>query len=55
MSKTNQREVPASVIKMQGLRGSGAAGIHGDRRTRRLRNRGAIRRAAIREQTGSPR
>lgn len=50
MSTSTQREVPASVIKMQGIRGSGAAGAHGDRRTRRLRDRGAKKRAAVHEQ-----
>lgn len=29
---------------------SGAAGVHGDRRTKRLRDRGARRRDAIRDQ-----
>jgi hypothetical protein len=52
MGSTKERELPTSVIKMQGIRGSGAAGTHGDRRTRRLRDRGAKNRAAIREQMG---
>ena len=52
MSKTKERELPAYVTKMQGIRGSGASGTHADRRTRRLRDRGATKRAAIREQTG---
>lgn len=29
---------------------SGAAGVHGDRRTKRLRDRGSRRRAAIKDQ-----
>jgi len=32
------------------LRGSGASGTHGDRRTKRLRDRGSRKRAAIRDQ-----
>jgi hypothetical protein len=31
---------------------SSAAGTHGDRRTKRLRDRGARKRAAVREQQG---
>lgn len=36
--------------RLQELRRSSAAGTHGDRRTKRLRDRSAQRRAAIREQ-----
>jgi hypothetical protein len=43
------REVPARVRRTQGLRESGAAGIHGDRRTKRRRARAAQRQAAIKE------
>lgn len=38
------------VRKTQQLRRSGAAGTHGDRRTKRLRDRGAIKRAAIKRE-----
>lgn len=41
---------PERSRAMHGLRSSGAAGFHGDRRTKRRRDRGAQRRAAIREQ-----
>lgn len=37
------------VIAVQERRRSGAAGAHGDRRTKRLRSRGARKRAAIQE------
>jgi hypothetical protein len=39
----------ARVAKVQRLRGSGAAGSHGDRRTKRTRDRGSATRAAIRQ------
>ena len=39
------------VRKTQELRRSGAAGTHGDRRTKRLRTRGAAKRKALKEQT----
>lgn len=39
----------ATVIRRQGLRSSGASGKHGDRRLKRRRDRGASKRAAIRE------
>jgi len=35
--------------RLQELRRSGAAGKHGDRRTKRLRDRGAQKRAAIKD------
>lgn len=38
------------VQQVQELRRSGAAGKHGDRRLKRLRARGAQKRAALREQ-----
>jgi len=38
------------VERVQGLRRSGAAGKHGDRRLKRRRDRGAAKRAALREQ-----
>lgn len=41
---------PDRVRKVLGYRQSNAAGTHADRRTRRRRDRGAQRRAAIREQ-----
>lgn len=37
--------------RVQGIRRSGAAGAHGDRRTKRQRDRGAAKRAAIKEGT----
>lgn len=37
------------VLAVQERRRSGAAGKHGDRRTKRLRTRAAQKRAAIRE------
>lgn len=40
---------PAFALAMQELRRSSAAGTHGDRRTKRLRDRGAQKRAALRE------
>jgi hypothetical protein len=39
----------ARVQAVQDRRRSGAAGSHGDRRTKRLRSRAAIKRAAITE------
>jgi len=41
------------VTRVQGLRRSNAAGRHPDRRTKRLRDRGAQKRAAITEQRNS--
>lgn len=41
---------PELARAMRDLRSSGAAGVHGDRRTKRQRDRGARRRAAIRDQ-----
>jgi hypothetical protein len=38
-----------NVTKTQELRRSGAAGTHGDRRTKRVRTRDAQRRTAIRD------
>lgn len=38
-----------AVAKTQELRRSGAAGSHGDKRTKRNRTREAVRRKAIRE------
>lgn len=42
---------PEMARAMRQRRSSNAAGTHGDRRTKRLRDRGARRRAAIRDQT----
>jgi hypothetical protein len=39
----------ARVQAVQERRRSGASGTHADRRTKRLRNRAAVKRAAIRE------
>lgn len=39
--------LPERVAKVQGYRRSNAAGKHLDRRTRRRRDRGAQRRAAV--------
>jgi hypothetical protein len=39
----------SNVQKVQGLRSSGAAGKHGDRRLKRLKARGARKRAALKE------
>lgn len=36
--------------EMHDLRSSNAAGVHGDRRTKRLRDRGSRKRAALRDQ-----
>lgn len=41
---------PELARAMHALRSSSAAGTHGDRRTKRLRDRGSRRRAAIRDQ-----
>lgn len=41
---------PDLADAMRELRRSSAAGPHGDRRTKRLRDRAAIRRAAVAEQ-----
>ena len=41
---------PEMARAMHQRRTSNAAGTHGDRRTKRLRDRGARRRAAIRDQ-----
>jgi hypothetical protein len=49
MSHTDRRELPESVVRMQGIRRSGAAGTHKDRRTRRKRSRAASNMAAIYE------
>lgn len=51
-AKTTHRSTanPELARAMRALRSSGAAGTHGDRRTKRLRDRGARRRAAIRDQ-----
>lgn len=40
---------PEQVRRMQELRRSGAAGIHGDRRTKRNRTRAAQKRSALKE------
>ena len=40
---------PEQVRRMQELRRSGAAGKHADRRTRRVRTRGASKARAIRD------
>ena len=47
---TATRELPADVRRRLDIRFSGAAGKHGDRRTRRLRDRSAQNRHAISEQ-----
>lgn len=44
--------VPGQVRARLDLRSSGAAGKHGDRRLKRLRDRGAQKRFAIRDQRG---
>lgn len=49
MSKPATRELPANVRARLDLRSSGAAGKHGDRRTRRLRDRSSQKRAALKE------
>jgi hypothetical protein len=53
ISKANPYVVPGmtadEVRRMQELRRSGAAGTHGDRRTKRARTRGAIKRNALKE------
>lgn len=51
-SKTKQHRTanPELAEAMRGKRGSSAAGPHGDRRTKRLRERGARRRKAISDQ-----
>lgn len=41
---------PALMASVQELRRSGAAGMHGDRRTKRLRTRADVRRQALEEQ-----
>jgi len=38
-----------NAVRRQELRRSGAAGSHGDRRTKRLKTRGAVKQAALRE------
>lgn len=48
MSKT-QRTLDARTRANLGRKGSAASGTHGDRRTRRNRDRSAQRRTAIRE------
>lgn len=48
MSKTD-RELPEYVVRIQGIRSSGASGKHLDRRTRRIRSRGDAKRFAIAE------
>jgi hypothetical protein len=48
MARHRKTVTPASVARVQSLRFSGAAGTHGDRRTRRMRSRSAARHAAIR-------
>lgn len=47
---STKTEVPANVRARLELRRSGAAGKHGDRRTKRLRDRSSQKRAAISEQ-----
>jgi len=47
---STKTEVPASVKARLELRRSGAAGKHGDRRTKRLRDRSSQKRFAIGEQ-----
>jgi hypothetical protein len=43
------RMTPEQVQAIQGLRASGAAGKHADRRTKRNRSRSAQKRTAIRD------
>lgn len=45
----SKAEVPANVRARLELRRSGAAGKHGDRRTKRLRTRSAQKRAALKD------
>lgn len=47
---STKTEVPANVRARLELRRSGAAGKHGDRRTKRLRDRSSQKRFAISEQ-----
>ena len=44
-----KKKVSAKVAQIQGLRSSSAAGKHGDRRTKRLKTRGARKRKAKEE------
>ena len=48
-SKPEKVANPALALAMLGKRSSGAAGPHADRRTRRVRTRGASKARAIRE------
>jgi len=48
--KRHRTANPAMARAMVELRTSGAAGPHGDRRTKRNRERGTRKRAAIRDQ-----
>lgn len=41
---------PGYVVRMQGLRRSGAAGVHQPKATRRARTRAALRRRSIRRE-----
>lgn len=52
MSHTDVRELPESVVRMQGIRRSNASGIHKDARLSRLRTRSTSKSAAIRESMG---
>ena len=42
-------KTPAAVQRTEGLRRSGAAGKHGDRRQKRLKTRGAQKARAMKE------
>lgn len=46
-TRAKRHQPPEFVRHAQSLRGSGAAGPHGDRRTRRVRDRGTAKRTAI--------
>jgi hypothetical protein len=48
-----KRVVPPSVHRVQSLRSSGAAGVHGDRRTKRARTRSDRERKAVADESAS--
>jgi hypothetical protein len=43
------KDTAVRIARVQGLRGSGASGSHGDRRTKRLRTRKAKERQALKD------
>jgi len=51
MNKYKGTANPAYAAGMREIRRSGAAGTHGDRRTKRLRTRANVKRAALRDWT----